>query len=39
MKKAFFAVSAALLAGVVTLSGCSGGNLLYAAAEHTEFTY
>ena len=39
MKKALFAVSAALLAGVVTLSGCSGGNLLYAAAEHTDFTY
>ena len=39
MKKALFALSAALLAGVVMLSGCSGGNLLYAAAEHTDFSY
>ncbi len=39
MKKALFALSAALLAGAVMLSGCSGGNLLYAAAEHTDFSY
>lgn len=39
MKKALFGLSAALLAGVVMLSGCSGGNLLYAAAEHTDFYY